>query len=43
MQIYVLDENINIVDVFSTYESILWTEKVHEPGNFKATFVFTGE
>lgn len=41
MQIYVLDENINIVDVFSTYESILWTEKVHEPGTFKATFVFT--
>lgn len=43
MQIYVLDRNINIVGVFSTYESILWTERIHEPGTFKATFVFTKE
>lgn len=41
MQIYVLDRDINIIEVFSTYESILWVEKVHEPGTFKATFVFT--
>lgn len=41
MQIYVLDRDINIIDVFSTYESILWTEKVHEPGKFKAVFIFS--
>lgn len=41
MEIYVLDRDINILGVFSTYESILWTEKVHEPGSFKAVFVFT--
>lgn len=41
MQIYVLDREINIIGVFSTYESILWVEKVHEPGTFKATFIFT--
>lgn len=41
MQIYILDRDMNIIDVFSTYESILWVEKAHEPGNFKATFIFT--
>lgn len=41
MEIYVLDNQINILGVFSTYESILWTEKVHEPGTFKAVFLFT--
>lgn len=43
MQIYILDKDINIIGVFSTYESIIWTEKVHEPGTFKATFIFTEE
>lgn len=41
MEIYVLDRDIHILGVFSTYESILWTDKVHEPGTFKAGFVFT--
>ena len=41
MEIYVLDRDINIIGVFSIYESIIWTEKVHEPGNFKAVFAFT--
>lgn len=41
MEIYILDRNLNIVGVISTYDSILWTEKVHEPGNIKAVFVFT--
>lgn len=43
MQIYILDKDINIIGVFSTYESIIWTEKLNEPGNFKATFIFTKE
>lgn len=41
MEIYVLDRDLNIVGVISTYDSILWTEKVHEPGNIKAVFMFT--
>ncbi len=41
MEIYILDRNLNIAGVISTYDSILWTEKVHEPGNIKAVFVFT--
>lgn len=41
MEIYILDREINIIGVFSTYESILWTEKLHEPGTFKAVFIFT--
>lgn len=41
MKIYILDRELNIVGVISTYDSILWTEKVHEPGNIKAVFVFT--
>ena len=41
MEIYILDRDINILDVFSTYESILWTTRVNEPGTFKAVFVYT--
>ena len=41
MEIYVLDRELNIVGVLSTYESILWTEKLHEPGVIKVVFMFT--
>lgn len=41
MEIYVLSPEINIIGVFSIYESIIWTEKLHEPGTFKAVFVYT--
>lgn len=41
MEIYILDKEINIIGIFSTYESIIWTEKLHEPGTFKATFIFS--
>ena len=41
MEIYILDRDLNIKGVISTYESILWTEKVHEPGSVKAVFLFT--
>lgn len=41
MEIYVLDREIHILGVFSTYESIIWTGKTHEPGPFKMVFVFT--
>lgn len=41
MEIYILDRELNIVGVISTYESILWAEKVHEPGSIKAVFIFT--
>lgn len=41
MEIYILNRELNIVGVISTYDSILWTENVHEPGYIKAVFVFT--
>lgn len=41
MEIYILDPQINIVGVISTYEAIIWNPKFHEPGTFKAEFLFT--
>lgn len=41
MEIYVLDKDINILGVFSTYEAIIWNPKLHQPGTFKAQFVFS--
>lgn len=41
MEIYVLDRDINILGVFSTYEAIIWNPKLNEPGVFKASFVFS--
>ncbi len=41
MEIYILDKDINILGVFSTYESIIWNPKLNEPGLFKASFVFS--
>lgn len=41
MEIYILDRDINILGVFSTYETIIWNSKLNEPGTFKVSFVFT--
>jgi len=41
MEIYVLDRDMNIIGIFSSYESILWNRKMYEPGKFKATFIFS--
>lgn len=41
MEIYILDKEINVIGVVSTYESVLWITKFYEPGMFKATFAFT--
>ncbi len=41
MDIYILDKNFNILEVFSTYDSIVWNPKFHEPGIFKAQFIFS--
>lgn len=43
MEMYVLDRDINILGVFSTYEAIIWNPKLHEPGVFKASFIFTNK
>ena len=43
MEIYILDRDINIIAALSTYEAILWKTKLHEPGTFKASFIFTRE
>lgn len=41
MEFYILDPEINIIDSFKVYEAVIWETKFHEPGSFKATFVFT--
>ena len=41
MEIYILDRDINILGVLSTYEAIIWNTKFQEPGIFKAEFIFT--
>ncbi len=41
MEIYVLDRCFNILGAFNTYEGIVWNPKLHEPGTFKASFIFT--
>ena len=43
MEMYVLDRDINILGIFSTYEAIIWNPKLHEPGVFKASFIFTNK
>lgn len=35
-----MDRELNIIGVLSTYDTILWTSKLHEPGTFKANFLF---
>lgn len=41
MEIYLLDKELNILGVFQRFEAIIWNMKFHEPGNFKASFLFT--
>lgn len=41
MEIYVLNKEIDILGVITVYESILWNSKLHEPGTFKAAFIFS--
>lgn len=41
MEIYVLDKDINILGIFETYEAIIWNPKLHEPGTFKVSFIFS--
>lgn len=41
MEIYILDSKMNILGVVSTYDAILWNTRFHEPGTFKADFLFT--
>lgn len=41
MEIYILTPEIEVIGVVSTYEAIIWTNKMYEPGSFKATFVFS--
>ena len=43
MNIYILDRDFNILDVFSTYESILWESVFNQPGIFKAVFIYTSK
>lgn len=41
MEIYVLDEELNLVGVLSGYEAIIWQDILEKPGKFEAEFLFT--
>lgn len=41
MELYILDRDINILGVITTYDAIIWNPKVYEPGKFKASFIFS--
>lgn len=41
MEIYILDRELQILGVFNSYEAIIWNPKLHEPGTFKASFIFS--
>lgn len=41
MELYILDREINVLGVFTTYEALIWDLRLHEPGTFKASFVFS--
>ncbi len=41
MEIYILDSDINILGIVSTYDAILWNPKFYEPGTFKAEFIYS--
>lgn len=41
MEIYVLDEELNLVGVLSGYEAIIWQDMLEKPGKFEAEFLFT--
>lgn len=41
MEIYVLDKELNIVNVISKYEAIIWKDILDKPGRFEAEFLFT--
>ena len=43
MEIYVIDRNVNILGIIASYDAIVWTTKLSEPGYFKASFLFTAE
>lgn len=41
MEIYVLSQDLDIMGILVNYEAIIWNPKFHEPGSFKASFLFT--
>lgn len=41
MEMYVLDQELNLVGVLSGYEAIIWRDMLAEPGKFEAEFLFT--
>ncbi|MCM1213320.1 MAG: siphovirus ReqiPepy6 Gp37-like family protein [Lachnospiraceae bacterium] len=41
MEIYIMDRDLDVIGVVSTYDSIRWINKFYEPGTFEAVFAFT--
>lgn len=43
MELYVLDRDINILGIFSSYEALIWNISIHEPDTFTVSFNYTKE
>ncbi len=41
--IYILDRELNVTGVVGTYDSIIWMNRLYEPGPFKAEFAYSQE
>ncbi len=41
MDIYILDQDLNVIGVFGVYRAVIWHTKMYEPGKFKAEFTFS--
>lgn len=41
MDVFILNKDINVIGIADKYDSMLWTIKHYEPGNFKVVFAFT--
>ena len=41
MEIYILNRDLQILGIFNSYEAIIWNPKLHEPGKFKASFIYS--
>lgn len=43
MEIYILDQEMNILGAVGMYEAIIWTTRYSKPGRFKMSFAFSSK
>lgn len=41
MELQLLDQNLEMVDVIDTFESVIWTDRFYEPGDFEIYVPYT--